>query len=375
MAATKAPGGAILLAALALPGLAAADNAPENGSISVKYLDYKDSQSTLDRISVHSPSVELLVPIAGVWSLRAALVSDAISGASPRYHTAVSGASHFDERRSAVDATVTRYFARASVSVSAGRSGENDYLSRFLSSQASFSSADNNRSWLVGAGVSNDHINPVNLLVTDEAKHSTDLMAGLTEVLGTHDLGQAVLTHTRGRGYFSNPYKYVDNRPREHDQDTLLLRWNHHIDATGASNRLSYRYFSDSWDVHAHTLQEEYAQPLAGGWTVTPSLRLYTQSAASFYFDPVYDSRLRAPFPPGYIFGSGAILSADQRLSAFGALTVGLKLEKRIGKDLTLDLKWESYEQRSHWRQFGSGSPGLEGFSARSITLGLTSRW
>lgn len=376
MAATdKNNAGAILLAALALPGVVAhAENAPESASLSVRYLDYRDSQPNLDRIKVRSPSVDLLLPIAGEWALHASMVSDTISGASPRYHTSVSGASRFDEKRTGVDVALTRYFSRASVTVAAGRSGENDYVSRFASVQATISSDDNNTTWLLGTGVANDRINPVNFAVSDESKRTVDLMAGVTQVLTPHDLVQVVLTHVQGRGYFSNPYKYVDIRPREHDQSTVQLRWNHHIEKYGASSRMSYRYYTDDYGVHAHTLLEEIVHPLHGGWTLTPSLRLYTQSQASFYFDPVYDKRFGAPFPVGYKFGTDPI-TADQRLSAYGAVTFGLKVEKEIGKDTTIDVKWEQYKQRGAWRQFGGGSPGLQDFSARSIQLGLTTHW
>ena len=377
MAATKSPSqaGAILLAALALPGVALADLPPEQASISVKYLDYKDSQPTLDRVSVRSPSLDLLVPIAGVWSLRAGLVSDVISGASPRYHTAVSGASHFHEKRTGADLGVTRYFERATLGVAAGVSTEHDYFSRFVSVNGSVSSADNNTTWLGGVGATSDRINPVNLAVENESKHTTDLMVGVNQVLTPTDIMQAVLTHVRGRGYFSNPYKLIDTRPREHDQDSLLLRWNHHFAGAGASLRTSYRYYSDSYDVHAHTLAGEVEQPLGASWALTPSLRLYTQSAASFYVDPVYDKRFGPPIPPNFNFTDGHSVTEDTRLSAFGAVTLGLKLARQIGKDCTLDLKYEAYEQRSAWRQFGKGSPGLQNFSARSIQVGITRRW
>jgi hypothetical protein len=367
--------GAILMAALALPGVAQAENAPEQGSISIKYLDYQERQSNLKRIGVRSPSVDLLVPIAGQWALRASVVSDAVSGASPRYHTAVSGASHFKEKRTGVDLSLTRYLARASVTVAVGSSDEYDYDSRFGSVQATFSSDDNNTTWLVGAGLARDKIDPVNLAVVDERKRTVDMMAGVTQVLTPRDVVQVVLAHVRGRGYFSHPYKYVDSRPRERDQDSVLLRWNHHLAAADATARMSYRYTSDSYAVRSHTLSGELVKPLAGGWTLTPSLRLYTQSQASFYFDPVYDARFGPPFPPGFSFSQPRDLTADQRMSAFGAATLGLKVAKQLGKHTTLDVKWEEYRQRSSWRQFGSGSPGLRPFQARSIQLGLTRTW
>lgn len=375
MAVTKHPGGAILMAALALPGLAQAENAPDTASLSLRYLDYKDSQPNLERIHVRSPSAELILPIAGAWSLRAALVSDVISGASPRYHTAVSGASHFEEKRKGVDASLTRYFSRASATVSAGRSGEHDYVSRFVSAQATMSSEDNNTTWLAGLGVANDRINPVNKAVENAHKRVLDVMLGVTRVLTPADIGQLLVTHVRGRGYYSNPYKYVDQRPTEHDSNTLTVRWNHHFAAAGGTSRLSYRYYADDYDVKAHTLSGEYVLPLAGGWALTPSARVYSQSAASFYFNPGYHPVFGPPFPPGYNFADKKDISADQRLSAYGALTLGMRIAKEIGRNTTVDVKWEEYRQRGSWRLFGSGSPGLQTFSARSIQAGVTTRW
>lgn len=370
-----APNHAILMAALALPGLAMAQTPPQQASLAVRYLDYQDSQPNLERVSVRSPSMELIVPIAGEWSLRAGLVSDAISGASPRYHTAVSGASQFKEKRKGVDAAVTRYFPRASVTLAAGRSGENDYVSRFVSAQTTFSSEDNNTTWLAGMGVANDRINPVNKAVENEHKRVLDVIAGVTRVLTAADIAQVLVTHVRGRGYYSNPYKAVDQRPRQHDSNTLTLRWNHHFAKDGATSRLSYRFYSDDYDVKGHTLLGEYVRPLGRGWTLTPSLRAHSQSAASFYFDPGYDKRFGPPFPPGFSFADKRDLSADQRLSAYGALTVGMRLEKDIGPNTTLDVKWEQYRQRGSWRLFGSGSPGLETFQARSLQVGVITRW
>jgi len=109
--------------------------------------------------------------------------------------------------------------------------------------------------------------------------------------------------------------------------------------------------------------------------TVTPSVRLYTQSAASFYFDPVYDPDVGAPYPPGYFTNPPQYISPDQRLSAFGAVTVGLKLGVQITPDWTTDLKAEHYEQRGSWRVGGTGSPGLDPFRATFVQVGVAKRF
>ncbi|NVM75655.1 hypothetical protein FHW83_001442 [Duganella sp. SG902] len=368
-------GQALLAAAMLLPGLAHAEAAPERGAISVKYLYYKEDQPDLDRVQVHAPSVSVMAPIAGEWTVAASATMDDVSGASPRFHTAVSGASRMDDLRKAGDVTVTRYLPHGTVSMGAAFSTEHDYRSRALSLQATFDSEDKNTTWALGLGGSDDAINPVNRMVLNEGRQTVSVLAGVTRVFTPVDVGQLTYTHSGGHGYYSDPYKFPDNRPRKRDQDTLLAQWNHRFVDADATSRLSYRYYRDSFGVSAHTLSGEWVQSLANGWTLTPNLRLYSQRAADFYFDPVYDAKLGAPFPPGYAFGSSAFVSADQRLSAFGAVTAGLKVTKQIDRDWSVDLKVERYEQRGAWRVFGNGSPGLEPMRATSLQVGFTRLW
>jgi len=369
-------GNALLLAALALPGLEAlAETIPDVSQISVDYLHYQDSQPGLDRIGVHSPAVHLLTPVAGQWLLEAGLVSDHVSGASPRYHTVISGASHMADTRLGSDVRLTRYLDNATISLGAAHSGENDYHSRAWSLAGSLTTEDHNTTGNLSFGESSDTIDPVNGIVVNEKRHTAQFLIGVERVLTQRDIVKLDFTHSRGRGYFSDPYKYVDNRPRERDSNSLLARWNHHAADGDWVVRSSYRYYRDSFGIHAHTLGEEFDQPLANGWSITPSVRLYSQSAAVFYYDPVYDPNFGPPFPAGYDFSAHAYTSADQRLSAFGAVTLGLKVEKQLGQGWSVHTKFERYRQQSSWRLFGDGSPGLARFDASIWQLGISKQW
>jgi hypothetical protein len=366
-------GAAILSAAMVLPGVcpeaARAESAPEGGLIGLRYLHYQDEQAGLKRIMARAPSLFFLTPVAGNWSVAGTLTTDSVSGASPRWHTAVSSASQMSDLRKAADFKVTRYFQRASLTFGGGFSTEHDYESRSLSVLARLSSEDNNTTWAFGLGGANDRINPVNNVVTNERKRSVDLLAGVTQVMSPLDIAQLNLTYASGHGYYNDPYKFPDNRPRSRDQFAALGRWNHHFPGLDATLRLSYRYYADSFKVSAHTFGVEWVQNLRDGWQVTPIARYHMQSAASFYYDPVYDPTIGAPFPPGWT--PGALLSADQRLSAFGALTLGVRVAKTIDKVWTVDGKLEFYEQRGDWRLVGQGSPGLAPFSARMLQVGV----
>ena len=373
--------GAIIAAALALPGVIAplkayAENAPEHGEIAVKYLNYQDSQPGLERIKVTAPSIYVLAPLSPKWAIESSLVSDSVSGATPRYHSAISGATlHMKDERRAGDVKVTRYEDRATYAIGLSKSKEHDYDSTAGSFDASFSSDDNNRTWNIGVGYACDKISSTNDATLHEKKHTTELMVGVTQAWTANDLVQLNFTRSSGRGYYSDPYKEPDIRPRSRDQAIVLTRWNHHFSGLGSTLRLSYRLYHDTFGINAHTLGAEWVQPVGSRFTVTPSLRLYSQSAAKFYYDPVYDPDVGAPYPPGYFTNPPQFISPDQRLSAFGAVTVGLKLGVQLAPDWAMDLKAERYEQRSNWRVGGKGSPGIDPFSATFLQLGVNKRF
>ncbi len=379
MAATdqREKAGAVIAAALALPGVVAhAENAPEHGEIALKYLHYQDSQPGLQRIRVEAPSLYFLAPIGSHWSSEGSFVYDSVSGATPRYHTAISGATpHMSEERKAGDVKVTRYFERSYYGFGVSHSNERDYKSTAGSFDAGFTSDDANRTWNIGLGYAYDTVGSVNDSTLHEHKRTTEALLGITQALTARDLVQLNATFSIGRGYYSDPYKEPDIRPPKRDEAVALARWNHHFSGAGATLRSSYRFYRDTFGIRAHTFGAEWVQHVGPMLLVTPSLRYYTQSAATFYFDPVYDPDVGAPYPPGYFTNPPTYISPDQRLSAFGAVTVGLKLALWLTPEWSTDVKAEHYEQRGSWRIGGTGSPGLDPFRATFFQVGVAKRF
>ncbi len=378
--------GAMVLAALALPGVlmttaatpAQAQGAPENGVVSFRYMHYQDEQPGLKRVKVDSPSLYVLAPLGPQWSIEASAVSDDVSGASPRWHSSVSSASRMDDDRKAGDIKVTRYMDRASYSLGLSASDEHDYRSNALSGNANFFSADKNTTYHVGLGVARDRIDAVNggflNNALDKKKNTHELMLGITQALSRVDLAQFNVTYSNGKGFFNDPYKAFDERPGRREQLALLGRWNHHLAGDGSTLRASYRFYHDSFKINAHTLGLEWVKPLSESLAVTPLLRYYSQSAAYFYGDALANPAT-LPVPANYNPASPPLYSADQRLSAFGAVTYGLKAEYKVNPDWKLDAKVEQYEQRSNWRLGGSGSPGIAAFSATQLQVGVSRRF
>ena len=235
---------------------------------------------------------------------------------------------------------------------------------------------DNNTTFTFGFGQTKDLITPTGGGVTglrSDKKNVDDYIVGVTQVLSPNNVVKLNYTGSRGRGYYSDPYKALDFRPRVRSQSVILLQWNHHFEGVDGTLRSSYRSYSDSFEVKANTFGFEYAQPL-GSWVVTPALRYHSQSAAYFYYDPVYDPVAGAPFPPGYLTRPPLYSSADQRLSAFGGITVGGKVARSFGQ-WTADFRYDYLQQRGDWRLRGKGSPGLETFTAHFVQFGATRRF
>jgi hypothetical protein len=370
-----APLGSVTLAALALPGIVAPTNAQvaplEEGTIAIKTAYYQDRQPGLERVRAISPGLYIAMPIATNWSFETSIVYDDVSGASPRWHSAISSASKMTDSRKAGTAKLTRSFERWSIALGAAYSDEQDYRSKAFSGELRLASDDNNRTWSLAVAKTDDAIFPTNRIVRHETRSTDEYGVGVTQNWTKNDVVQFAATHARGRGYYNDPYKILDRRPRERDQTTASLRWNHHFEASGNSLRSAYRFYRDTFGIRAHTFDFAYARPLGERFVVTPSLRYHTQSAADFYYDPVYDPVIGEPFP----VGRPQFSSPDHRLSAFGAVTIGARLDWRIDTQWSADFKLDFYEQRSSWRLGGNGSPGLAPLRATIAHIGITRKF
>jgi len=359
-------GAAMALQLLVSPQGAIADSAPDRGLVAFKYLDYLDSQPGSDRIRVKAPSLLVMKPLSSEWSMSGTYTTDSISGASPAYHTKALRNMH--DQRHAVELSATHYDALGTQTYGGSFSKELDYLSRGLFYSFTQSTEDKNTTWNAGVSTNSDQINPTNHIVDNETKQSLDFIAGVTQVMGVYDIAQLQVGRYLGQGYFSDPYKVFDLRPRTRKHSTLMGKWNHHFESNQSTLRMSYRYYEDSWGIESHTLNMEWVKPLQNQWTVMPYLRLYTQSAASFF---VNADNSGLPFPPNPP-QNAIYYSEDQRMSAYGAHTYGFKVSKLIDPSTTLDLKLEQYQQRAGWRIGGSGSSGLDPFLAKTIQLGIS---
>ena len=100
-------------------------------------------------------------------------------------------------------------------------------------------------------------------------------------------------------GFLNNPYRqvrYVDpdaavgfsfepeRYPRTRTGNALSLRARYFLPYRAAIQG-EYRFYTDTWDILAHTAEVSYTHPLDDEWTFDVRYRFYTQDAAEFYSD------------------------------------------------------------------------------------------
>ena len=343
-------------------------------SLQVKWLDYQERQDGQDRMAVKAWAARASINLNESWGLQAYSVVDAISGASPVYYASPEAFAPVTDRRQATDLRVLHVQGAYRLALGASSSKENDYLSDSKLVQISRSSEDQNTTWDLGLSSSRDQIDPANKAVTGARKRGIEHLLGVRWNASQVAALQLQWTRSAYQGYLSDPYKFLDQRPDKRTQSTVLFRWNHHVEAKDSTLRWTLRGVNDTWGAHSWMTQAEWAMPLVPGWRLTPSLRYYTQKQARFFSAPDAANPLQPNIPLDFEFGRSD-LSMDQRLSAFGALTLGMQLDWTINPKNQINLKLDTYRQRGAWSALQSGTKGLADFNAHFVQLGWTHFW
>lgn len=292
------------------------------------------------------------------------------------------------------------FFDDTTLRVGGGVSDEPDFESSFGSVDLTREFNDKLTSVTLGYGYTHNEItrnegghtghahadahNPTDYPALDERSVFHTVSASLGQVLDRNRVLQISGSYTHQSGYLSNPYKFVyvrgeitaeeyydlwqasdgdvdwaavtplevagielfrERRPDRRRQWALSSRLNQHLPTLAATLQLDYRWYTDDWDIAAHTFTVEWYQQLPREIEVTPYLRYYTQSRADFF----------AP----YFLAPRAdhIYSSDYRLSGFGALSGGLRLARTFSKGLRFEAGVEYYTHQGALK-LGGGDAG-----------------
>jgi len=228
-------------------------------------------------------------------------------------------------------------------------------------------------------------------------KGVSDLLLGVTQVLGPQTTLTFNVTLGYSEGYLSDPYKAVnfyyaypdpsydpspyginsqdqlgtfgfpaENRPGHRVRAVTWLGLNHYVKSIDGALEASFRVGTDSWGLTSETLSVAWFQKLGRRITVSPLFRFYHQSAADFYavrftgdpsnpyggpYSVLPDGSLLFPTDPGYP-GGGQIgnvpawpnyYSADYRLSQMNTYTYGLSIEAKVTDWASVIVSYKRY--------------------------------
>jgi hypothetical protein len=123
---------------------------------------------------------------------------------------------------------------------------------------------------------------------------------GLSQILTRNLIAGATVEVITDQGYLANPYRSVRYKdptvpllgyalasqvyPNTHTSTAVEGRAKYYLPYRAAAT-VSYRYFSDTWGIHANTIELGYTQPISNLWIIEGRVRHYNQNHASFYSD------------------------------------------------------------------------------------------
>jgi hypothetical protein len=148
---------------------------------------------------------------------------------------------------------------------------------------------------------------------------------GLTQVLTRNLLMSLNYEVITDEGYLNSPYRnvrYLDPNsasgfslerevyPNTHTSNAASARFKYYLPYRAALDA-SYRFFTDTWGIDAHTVDLTYTHPAWRRWVFDGRVRFYRQNAADFYRD-LFPREQFANF-----------LARDKELSTFSSYTIG----------------------------------------------------
>ena len=294
-----------------------------------------------ERYRVTSHQFSAVHAINDRWGVAADILIETMSGASPWFVTPdsqgrpvqiMSGASIEDSRNDLL-VTAARDFDNWALAMNLGVSVEDDYqsLSGGVQGEWTFNNSQN----VLSAAVSYayDTLTPTDggsdefpTRIVRDNKSTLNIFGGVVHDFTPKLTGQLSMNFQYDSGFLSDPYKLAfvdgdllqDSRPDTRSRYGIIAKLRYFVEWASAALHLDTRIYSDSWDVSSDTVELRWLQSLPGDWTITPSLRWYQQSFADFY-RPFFN----APRADG-------LYSSDYRLSAFGAFSGRISVEKQL---------------------------------------------
>lgn len=328
-------------------------------------------QEDNNRIRVDAQYAEIDSDLTTSTHLKVMGLIDSIAGATPTGEKPTTAGAplplaNMEDRRKAWDLSLSHQFARVNVTGGFANSRESDYVSNGWSLNTVTDFNEKNTSLLLGYGHTSDEINEEKLGWTiKRPKTGHDFLLGVNQLINANTSVTANVSWGQLDGYMSDPYKIVsttkldldpgfyytvpENRPRQKDKVSVFAGLNRNFEGLHGALEGSYRYYRDSFGINSHTLSLLWVQKIGAHVTVQPSLRLYRQSAADFYYFDADAAGIVTSYEPllGETgTGRAPFYSSDHRLSHMQTVDAGLKAVWQVKPWLAVDVAYNRYVSR-----------------------------
>jgi hypothetical protein len=327
-------------------------------SIAYKFENYREEDG---RITVETQSSTLDQDVGQFGHLSLTGTIDAVAGATPTGRPAPPGSdqvvlTEIHTRRKAWSGDYAEQIRNFNIDAGFAESRESDYVSYGWSVNTLTDLNEKNTTLRAGIAGTDNRVEvffePAYL-----PKHTNDAIVGITQVLDPRTFVTVNVSLGRETGYLAEPHKFVEksieiitniflaesfaeNSPNQRDHEALYAAINHAFPGVRGAVEGSYRFYTDTYGIVAHTVGLSWIQHLSSRWILEPSVRLYRQTAARFYYYNLDDTSVIPVRQPN---GSGPYYTSDFRLSAEDTYSYGLKATWRMGDRVQLDAAYEEY--------------------------------
>ena len=304
-------------------------------------------------VTIDGPSVLLRKNIKDTVSISANYYVDTVSSAS--IDVVASGASEYTEERKEYSVTAAYLSDKTLLSGGITNSKETDYTADTFYFNVSQDFFGDLSTVSLGYSRGNDEVRQNGNEDLQEQTDRQNYRFGLSQILTPNLLMSLSYEAVTEEGFLNNPYRsyrFLTNPadpqagfqtatevyPRTRTSDAATLSASYYL-KYGAALKAEYRYYTDDWDIDAHTYQLTYTHTFGDHWTVDVRYRAYNQTAANFYQD-LFDFAAQ---------DDRDFRARDKELSEFSTQTFGVSISyeipwfkhKRFTDRASLNLKWD----------------------------------
>ena len=274
-------------------------------------------------VEVDGPTVLVRKGFAEKFSLYGKYHQDSITGASP---DVLAGASRYSEERDEYTLGGNYLHENTLMGLFYIYSDENDYEANTVGFNISHDMFGDMSTIALGFSYGWDTIERVDAPDFEEELDRYQYRLSWEQIITKTFKASLSYEATIEDGYLNNPYRFVvianvpqglgsEVYPGTRTSQATALRATKYWSFRGVTS-VGYRYFRDTWDITAHTVDFNYSQYFGSRWLADLYLRYYTQDAADFYSNNFASAR--------------NFMARDKELSSFDSYSIGAKVSYKL---------------------------------------------